>query len=467
MKKDVIKFLTIFTLIITLTGFISADSCEIRQRTNCQTSPWNNIVMGLSSSTNAHGEFPDLGTYNYVLCCDFGEQDTECNENNKLIGLSSATNAHAEATEGENYATDVCYDGLICVNTTSSCDTNYPLEILSLSSNTNAHIGDFADYNTKICCNAIQCRELDVTFCSDYYEEECNFDPCGVAGVSVENNNPDITCEEGYDCNCEYIAGACMPIWEEVHEPSCGDGVIDSELGETCDGTTLPYTNCNGNIDSCTGGTISCYPPGHENECTLNTTECTGCAEGGTCGDDLIQSPNTEGTYETCDNLNLNSKTCEDFNLCSGSLACYSPELASNCTFNTTGCVPCEITPSTIGKCNYDEVTDDNCDDGFLTYSWQGVWTWNAENTGQTPPCDEDYVLDGGLCYYDPNGASEKCVDGSNTVPCPAQIELPFFGSYSIIIIIAVIVIVYFIWNMKDKHKHKKKTKTHSKKKRK
>ena len=34
--------------------------------------------MGVSDLTNAHGEFPDVGTYDYVLCCDFGTGDTAC-----------------------------------------------------------------------------------------------------------------------------------------------------------------------------------------------------------------------------------------------------------------------------------------------------------------------------------------------------------------------------------------------------
>lgn len=463
MKKDVIKLLTIFISIIILIGFVSAESCEIRQRGDCQTTPWNNIVLGVSYSTNAHAEFPDLGTYSYVLCCDFGEQDTECTGGNEIIKLSSFTNAHAEIPHPlvSNYDVDVCYDGLIC-RSLPSCDEDYPLEIISLSSSTNAHIGEFDDYSTKICCNRIQCRQGEIAYCSDYYQEECDVDPCGVADISVENNNPAVTCDEGFDCTCEFVAGSCIPRWDAVEESICGDGTIDSDLGETCDGTNLPYTDCSGNVDACTTGTISCYAPGHENECTLNITGCTGCVAGGFCGDNIINNE-----YESCDNSSLNSRTCEDFGLCSGNLSCYSPESESNCTFDTTGCIPCETTPSTIGKCIYDEVTDDNCDDGFLTYSWQGIWTWDDENTGQTPPCGEDYVEDEGLCYYDPNSASTRCLDGSNTVPCPAQIELPFFGNYSIIIIIALIAIVYFIWNMKDKSKHKKKTKARSKKKRK
>ncbi len=452
MKKEVISKLLIIFSIIVLTGFISAEGCEIRLRTNCQTAPWDNIVMGLSSLTNAHGEFPDVRTYNYVLCCDFGAGDNFCTGANKIIGLSSDTNAHAEIPDAQepNYDIDVCYDGLNCISTIEGCNEDYSMEVLTISDWTNAHIGDYGRY---ICCHHLECRNDEtpgeINFCGDYYEEECEYDPCGVADISVESNSPNITCGEGYICVCELMEGACVPTYEAVQEPGCGNNIIDSELGETCDGTDMPFTDCSGNVDDCSAGTVSCYAPGHENECTLDASECTGCVEGGECGDGIIQSPNNNGTYETCDTNNLNSKTCEDFSLVGTGLACYSPTHANNCTFDTTACEPDESNPSKIGKCTYNETTDDNCDDGFLTYSFIATWIWDESNPE----------------HYDPNNAAGKCVDDSTTIPCPAQIELPFFGSYSIVIIISLIALVYVFLKFKEKEKLKKKSGSKSKKK--
>ena len=291
-----------------------------------------------------------------------------------------------------------------------------------------------------------------IHFCSDYTEGLCGADAelCGVADASVEANNPNIICgEEGIECHCFWneSGGVCESFWEAEVLPRCGDGKIDPSLGETCDGTTMPFTTCSGgNVDLCTGGAVYCYPPGHDNECTLDKSGCTGCNEEGFCGDSLINN-----LYETCDTANLSGKTCADSGLCGDGLACYPPEHTNNCTFNTTGCVACESHPSKIGNCTYDENTDDDCDDNFLTYSWTATWIWDSENIFDVNPDGGDYIPDGGKWHYDPNEASKKCVDGTNTVPCPAQIELPFFDSYSIVIILVLITLIYVILTWKKK----------------
>ena len=147
----------IILIILFSIGFISAASCSIVARGSCT----DNIVMGVSDLTNAHGEFPDVGTYDYVLCCDFsGPIGTTCTGTNKIIGLSSATNAHAEIPSETTYTTEVCYEDLACMSldtTGSNCDVetsgSYPIDILSLSDYTNAHIGNITDYpSVSICC---------------------------------------------------------------------------------------------------------------------------------------------------------------------------------------------------------------------------------------------------------------------------------------------------------------------------
>jgi len=141
-------FLGIFLIILTL-EFVSARDCSITERSSCT----DNIVMGLSSDTNAHGELASEGNYPYVLCCDFGSGNTECTGLNKMIGLFSDTNAHAEIPDNTNYNVSVCYEELTCTSSSGSCPSEYPIEMISLTDETNAHIGDFEDYNIKICCS--------------------------------------------------------------------------------------------------------------------------------------------------------------------------------------------------------------------------------------------------------------------------------------------------------------------------
>lgn len=457
--KKLCMLVGILFLMILFSGIISAQICDIQDRAVCELEDY--VVMGLSGLTNAHGELWDQPNYGFALCCNFGTGDKGCSDNlhpvyggnvpaNKIIGLSSITNAHGEGVNETNYneADNVCYENLACISTTS-CDSDYSMEVLSLSDDTNAHIGAYDDYNTKICCEEIECR-IDVNRCSDYDERECNYDPCeDVAETSVEANDQsgEITCGEGYFCYCEWIEDACSPRWDT--EPYCGDGEIDPSLSEECDGTNWGLiTNCSDLVSTFTGGSLSCV------DCRFDVSQCTGGVSGGFCGNEIIQSPNDDGFYETCDNDSLGGKACLDYGLCDDvvGLACYPSGHENNCTFDTTGCVSCETNPND-GNCRWIESTDDNCDDGFLTYSWVGVWTWDQENIGSDPPCEDDYTLDDGKCYYDPTKASDKCTDGSNTVPCPAQIQLPFFGPYSIVLIAVVIALVYIFltWRKKGK----------------
>jgi len=466
MKKEVIsKLLIIFISIIILTGFISAeDGCTIRQD-NCLEGEYR--VMGLSAQTNAHGQVWNASAYgyleyDYILCCNFGEGDTSCSSNshpeygigipsNKIIGLSSETNAHAEILGESNYPVDVCYDGLSCMNI-YECGGTYPIGILSLSDDINAHIGEINDYGppdgSNICCKneceGIGC--MGASICDEYgYKTECECDKCNVADESI-------FCEEGDICLCEWVGeeteGKCVLNVEEAVDPNiCGDNRINPELGETCDGTSLGDWDCTDY--GFTGGILSCYDPETVNKCTHDTSLCTG-GTSGICGDGTLNSgEGCDCGGDVCTLEELNSKTCEDFSLLEGELACYSPTHANNCTFDTTGCEPSESHPSKIGKCTYDESTDDNCDDKFLTYSWNATWTWDEGNPE----------------HYDPNNAAAKCIDGYDTVPCPAQIELPFFGSYSIVVIIALIALVYVFLKFKEKEKLKKKPSSKKKKK--
>src|SRR3989339_559420 len=119
-------------------------------------------------------------------------------------------------------------------------------------------------------------------------------------------------------------------------------------------------------------------------------------------------------------------------------------------TWKSSPGLDCDTDSPTVGSCKYSESTVDNCNDGFLEYSWSTVWTWGADNgyaTYSNGPSNEiaDYVLENGLYYYDPFKLPPRCVGGSNIIPCPAKIQLPFFGFYNLIITILLIAGVYFV----------------------
>src|SRR3989339_869643 len=131
---------------------------------------------------------------------------------------------------------------------------------------------------------------------------------------------------------------------------------------------------------------------------------------------------------------------------------CLWDDILNACSY-TWELIPdldCGSTP-TIGFCSYSENTNDNCDDGFLEYSWTTIWSWGADNGyadfNNGPSNDiNDYILENGIYYYDPLKLSRNCISGSNALSCPAKIQLPFFGFYNLIIAILLIAGVYFVF---------------------
>jgi hypothetical protein len=129
-----------------------------------------------------------------------------------------------------------------------------------------------------------------------------------------------------------------------------------------------------------------------------------------------------------------------------------------------------------IGQCTYNEDTsEDNCDDGFLSYNLEAVWTWGGENDINTyiteSACEtavggeECIEGDDTLWHYDPESYNEECISSSNVIPCPAQIELNFFNWKNFFAAALLILIIYIILRnsktlkkMEEKHKTSKKS---------
>jgi hypothetical protein len=63
---------------------------------------------------------------------------------------------------------------------------------------------------------------------------------------------------------------------------------------------------------------------------------------------------------------------------------------------------------------------------------------------------------DDGNYHYDPERLSEQCIGGSNVISCPAQIQLPFFGLYSITLTAILIALIY-VFLIRKKRLRKKK----------
>ena len=572
-SKKIGVFVISLCLVILALGIISAESCDIRLKTECQTTPWNNTVMRLSGLTNAHGELWSQNNYDYVLCCNF-VRTHDCGTN-KILGLSDVTNAHAEVPENSEYATPVCYGDFICRSGAITCDSD-EMGILSLTDSTNAHIGRFEDYGTKICCSGIcgtgaeyiggncvqvteiywalpekpdegiydiqvevgettvlmmvknsglpngtkidfeiheydgllsgdvrtiegvvdsdghanviwtissadieqafssflegdeleyfyfevadmpRSTELIITIiecqlihsCGNYdTNDSCEGDACGVASIGLEG----IDCDDPLiECGCQWDdeENECKPFYEivgEVYCGHCGDSYV-----------MLPWEECDdGNHDIKDGCSPNCKIEGGW-ECTGDPSDgepsiCTLVGEQEWCGDKIINN------WEECDDENnINGDGCsaycmtedegkwcgdstqnQDWEECDeGNDGWNEDDCSADCQNNSN--VSCEEVDflSGFGRCIITQTTDDNCDDDdFITYTWEGEWV------GDPDPGNPFYVT---------------CIaGGTRPVPCPAQIALPFFGVYNLIVACIVVALVYVFLTIKKKKSKK------------
>ena len=146
------------------------------------TPPGSDVILKLSSPTNAHGEVWNGTAYTTeVLYSDiFGgaypSADTNtCTGTNTVLKLSADTNAHAEGPTGSVYTTNVCYGDMNCqlyeipagapdcpVGAGAQC-------VVKLSGTTNAHLEtcDNTNYGYSICCTSV--TEVN---CTEYTTKE-------------------------------------------------------------------------------------------------------------------------------------------------------------------------------------------------------------------------------------------------------------------------------------------------------
>ena len=187
MSKKILILLGFLFLTIFFLGNISAvDVCWVEASSADCVNNNGKVVMSVSGATNAHGALAGQGTFIPVLCCNFGEGDTTCIADNKIIGLSSSTNAHAEIPDlvSPNYNVNVCYDSLRnCRETDVSCGIN-EIEVLYISNIINAHIEaaglQSQNYDSKICCVIELLMACYITSAEWQYEEVMDGTDTGV-----------------------------------------------------------------------------------------------------------------------------------------------------------------------------------------------------------------------------------------------------------------------------------------------
>ncbi len=291
--------------------------------------------------------------------------------------------------------------------------------------------GDGIDLSSgEILFTLIDCGIINI--CSDYAtymgESECSADSCGIA---------DDNCPEGSLCECVWNSNMSSCNFNSYGgvQTSCGDGLINQ--GEQCDSNNFAGVTCTSFGYS--GGQISCNAPGSVNECYFNVSGCTGLTEG-VCGDGVINQG------EQCDSANIfsGSGACNFFDSYNDDYSVF----CDNCLVNVSSCIGGIGKVFGVGNCVYEQNTNDDCEDGYLTYTSVGVWAWDVMNSFDYDG-GENFVYDDsdGMWHYDPNGLAESCREEipMQTVQCPAQVQLSFFSVYSAVFIVILLILVYWI----------------------
>lgn len=159
------------------------------------------------------------------------------------------------------------------------------------------------------------------------------------------------------DCRSLDLSGCSAPN-------HCGNGTLDTKLGEVCDGSNLNGKTCATEVGTGATGSLKC-----SSDCFyFDMSECKAPA---VCGDGIIQN------NEKCDMTNLAQRTCES-ELGSGAIGTLRCNATCN-GFDTSGC--------TINTCGNGALEKNETCDGALLNGWTCE---NQVGTGSTgsPKCN-------------------------------------------------------------------------------
>ena len=165
---------------------------------------------------------------------------------------------------------------------------------------------------------------------------------------------------------CTFDMSACTPA------PACGNG--DVEDGEDCDGFAPEGLTCQ-DLGFLPGGNIQCA-----SNCQLDVSNCVRCGDG------------RLDWEEECDTDQLRGLTCSDFGRFGGALGCKL-----DCTFDTSGCNDC-------GNGSID--TGEDCEPSDLNgATCAGIGPTYPDGE---PTCDPDTCkVDASMCHNCGNGQLE------------------------------------------------------------
>ena len=169
----------------------------------------------------------------------------------------------------------------------------------------------------------------------------------------------------------------------------CGDGNIDVNLAEQCDGTNLNEETCLSKGFG--GGALSCFPSSQSNRCTFDTSACTTiCGNGVREGSEQCDDGNTangDGCSSTC----TTEVECPASGICSSVEDLFArltqDQRITLCTANGITATTCPGTPTFNANINGDDVIDDR-DALFIFQAIEAKQSvYNYCGAANQPPC--------------------------------------------------------------------------------
>lgn len=443
LKKELILF-GLATLFVVAFNFNTASAGTL-----CAD---DQIILRLSSATNAHGEvWNGAGNYPVEICYDLifgsaGDGDRTCTGNNKIVGLSANTNAHSQNPTQFSYPVDVCYGNVSCIPRIGGC---LPEEysVVSQSDNTNAHLANDGSYSIDICCQADIPPPAPCTLDSaswkhlqtvNNYVEDLEVSTTGCEGLEmsfVVKEDDALSPDEDVSINPVNVIvnaqGKAESNWTAEWQP---EGFGETDPPEFYFIATLVGTSTE--IISSNLLEVFQIPP----------PECS----------DIVMCEDY-GDQDAC----FNDLCAVAINSVPSDIDCSDPERDCQCYWNTTtmGCegswVAFDINDTIFppskkdaGLCHYTTDSTDTCeDDGYRSVIWTAWWDWN-------PTCDID-------CQNKPENIAQKdqceAANGRiDAIKCPAEIALPFFTWYNALAILVIIGIVYWVLESQKGKKRRK-----------
>lgn len=444
-------------------------------------------VLDVDGTTYNCGEtIPDGGG---TVACECVWESNACAATAYLLeafncgnGIPENSDTHSEeCDDGNNVNSDGCSNTCefdACLTTSGGLCENGGLEGLELCNDgtwgLNCGISDngilITSNGNSICESGESCASKD---CNGEKDSCSDGLVCSITSVKCCNTVSDGNCENG----CRIADPDCV----EEGGLICGNGI--EEFGEQCDDrNTKSDDGCSSTcqlelvdpdeVGECPEGLSLCANDGCSYNCFFNG-QIPGCAvvDGGNGNCEGIKCDN-DGSCEVGEGCGCNdcaekerddsgNRLCETGSTCSKyDLACCGTGPADG--VSNPYCAVSDpdnwiiIDYPKPGLCNYINQGEDDCADNFLDYIWTVSWDWGEGNDFSLSEVEnndfssnindyEEYLDDEGntVYSYDPLHLFENCVGGQNVIPCPAQIQLPFFGFFGFIFSLVLVALIY------------------------